>query len=349
MTKVFPVKVRILLLFLSVWSPFNGMAQGVRVHSNKKPVATIQGQNIYEEQLLPLIEGSLRQLRNQEYDLKSRALEKLLNQRLLQAEARKKRTTAEEVLREEADSKVREPTSSELEAYYQAHKGRFERPLEEMRLRLRVEIVKERVQRAREEFYERLRQQAGVTILLRPPRWEIDYDPARIRGNPRATVTIVEFSDFQCPFCQRAYSVVKELLSKYEGKVKLAYRDFPLRQAHPGSQRAAEAARCAGEQGKFWEYHDLLFSTSQEVHRAEWIENARTLKLDETLFETCLSSGKFKPQIEEDLQAGRNAGVTGTPAFFINGILISGAQPASAFEKVIEAELTSLVGKQAAD
>jgi protein-disulfide isomerase len=190
-----------------------------------------------------------------------------------------------------------------------------------------------------------LRHQAEVSIYLSPPKLDIGYDPGRVRGTPDAPITIVEFSDFQCPFCRSAYPIVKELLSKYQGRIKLAYRDFPLEQIHSQAELAAEAAWCAREQGKFWEYHDLLFTNPEKLAPAGLTEHARTLQLDEKLFTTCLSNGKFRANVEGDLQAGTQAGVTGTPAFFINGILLTGAQPISVFEKAIDGELVR-VGRQ---
>ena len=123
--------------------------------------------------------------------------------------------------------------------------------------------------------------------------------------------------------------------------MSLAYRDLPLRDIHPQAQLAAEASRCAGEQGKFWEYHDLLFENQNKLNREGLVEQARTLKLDEKVFDACLSSGKYNAQIEQDRQMGMRAGVSGTPGFFINGNLLSGNLPQEAFEKTIEAELAA--------
>ncbi len=159
---------------------------------------------------------------------------------------------------------------------------------------------------------------------------------------------IVEFSDFQCPYCQSAEATLKKLLAKYEGRVSLAYRDLPLKDIHPQAELAAEAGRCAGEQGRFWEYHDLLFQNQGKLNHDGLIEEARTLKLDEKQFDSCLSSDKYKTQIEEDRQAGLRAGVNGTPGFFINGNMVSGNQPQDSFEKVIEAELATPKVKQIA-
>ena len=150
---------------------------------------------------------------------------------------------------------------------------------------------------------------------------------------------IVEFSDFQCPFCRKVQSTLKNLLEKYQGQVSLAYRDFPLRGRHSQAELAAEASRCAAEQGKFWEYHDLLFANGDKLSRAGAAEMAQSLNLDEKQFDACLASDKYTKQIEQDLQDGIRAGVEGTPGIFINGILLSGAQPEAAFEKIIRAQL----------
>jgi protein-disulfide isomerase len=302
------------------------------------PVAMVDGQPIYEGDLLPSIQGQLLPLQNQEYELKNRALENMIQQRLLEAEARKQGLTSEQLLEREADSHVTEPTDAEVEAYYLGQKDRLNRPLAEVKVQLVARLRQARIQQAREEYMMRLREKGQVTILLNRPRVEVARDPDRVRGNPKAPVTIVEFSDFQCPYCHRIEPTLKELLAKYQGRVSLSFRDFPLRQIHPQAELAAEAARCAEEQGKFWEYHDALFAGSKLDHDG-LVEQARALKLDEGRFDACLAAGKYKPQIEQDMQDGIRAGVSGTPGFFINGIPLSGAQPLDSFSKVIDDEL----------
>ncbi len=129
------------------------------------------------------------------------------------------------------------------------------------------------------------------------------------------------------------------MLGKYKGQVKLAYRDFPLRALHPQAQLAAEAGRCAEEQGKFWEYHDALLADQSKLDEAGLVKTAQTLELNEKSFETCLTGGKFKAQVEQDVQEGTKAGVNGTPGFFINGEFVNGTQTEGEFEKIIEREL----------
>jgi protein-disulfide isomerase len=206
-----------------------------------------------------------------------------------------------------------------------------------------AEVMRQqRLKQARQAYLASLTVGADVDNYMEAPRIEVSYDPARVRGDKSASVTIVEFSDFQCPFCRKAHPVLKELLSKYEGKVKLAYRDFPLREIHPDAGNAAEASRCAAEQGKFWEYHDRLFENQNKLDQASLGGQAEELGLDRNQFDACLTSGKFHAQVERDYREGIRAGVTGTPAFFINGVVLTGALPLAAFEKVIEEELAAI-------
>src|SRR6185436_1904052 len=170
---------------------------------------------------------------------------------------------------------------------------------------------------------------------------EVASDPSRLRGSSSARVVIVEFSDFQCPYCRSVLPTLKNLLAKYEGQVSLSFRDLPLRDIHPQAESAAQASRCASEQGKFWEYHDLLFENPNKLNPEGLAEHARTLKLDDKQFDSCLSSGKYKVQVEQDRQLGLRVGINGTPGFVVNGNLLNGNQPQDAFEKIIQAELAA--------
>jgi len=313
-------------------------ALGAETAKTAPPLATVDGQAITEEDLLPQIQGQLRPLQNQEYELKSRALENLIQQRLLEAQAKKQGLSVDKLLEQEVDSKISEPTDAEVEAFYLGQKDRLNRPLSDVKSQLASGLKQARVQQARQEYLKGLRDKAQVTIRLSRPRIQVAANPERLRGSSKAPVTIVEFSDFQCPYCRRTQSTLQELLAKYGDRVSLSFRDYPLRQIHPQAQLAAEAARCAGEQARFWEYHDALF-TAAKLDRDGLVEQARALKLDEGKFDACLSAGKYKAQIEQDLQDGTRAGVNGTPAFFINGILLSGAQPLEAFSAIVDDEL----------
>ena len=158
------------------------------------------------------------------------------------------------------------------------------------------------------------------------------------KGPDKAPVTIVEFSDFECPYCVKAEETVQEVLKTYEGKVRLVYRDFPL-PFHPHAQKAAEAAHCAGDQGKYWDMHSALFSNQQALGAEDLKSHAKKLGLDSGKFDKCLDSGEKAALVEENKKAGAEVGVSGTPAFFVNGILISGAQPFSEFKSINDKEL----------
>lgn len=159
-------------------------------------------------------------------------------------------------------------------------------------------------------------------------------------GRPDAPVQIIEFSDFQCPFCSRAHDTVEEVMSAYAGKIRLVFRHFPL-DFHAQAPKAAEASLCAHEQNKFWEYHDVLFKNQQKLQIEDLKGHATQLGLDAAKFNECLDSGRMAATVKTDTEAAKKVGVNGTPAFFINGQMISGAQPIDAFKQIIDAELAT--------
>lgn len=302
-----------------------------------EPIAFIGSQPIYDEELPVGVQGEIQHLRQQEYELKSKALEEFVRQKLLETKATGKGVTTEQFLQVEVDQRVSDPTAGEVEAFYLAQKDQISLP--GVNSNLSATLRQAKIKAARESYLERLREQAEIVILLRRPKVNAAHDRARVRGNTNAPVIIVEFSDFSCPFCRRAESTLNGVLAKYQGKVSLAYRDFPVRNLHPQAQAAAEASRCAAEQGKFWEYHDVLFESPDKLSHEGLLESARNLNLDEKRFSQCLDTGRYKTQVEQDLQEGVKVGVSGTPTFFINGVLLAGAESASEFEKIIDEEL----------
>lgn len=324
-----------------LWS-IAAIAQSPPPSNSSEPVAVVGGKPISEEELNAAIEPQLQQLRNQEYEVKKQALDNLINNKLLEAEAQRKGITAEELLKQEVDSKVPDPTDAEVHAFYQGQKDRIKRPLEEVQDQIRQLLKQNRQQQLRQAYLQSLRDQTEVTIHLLAPRIKVSPDPNRIRGPANAPISIVEFSDFQCPFCQKAYPTLQAVLAKYGDKVNFSYRDFPLRNIHPRAQIAARAARCAEEQGKFWAYHNELFEVPNQLGDEELALHAATVGMDTEKFKSCLASDRYDASIEQDVKDGLRAGVTGTPAFFINGIFLSGAQPASQFERTIDTELAAL-------
>jgi len=313
-------------------------AQTPESSKSGQPVATVDGQAIYEADLLPSIQGQLLPLRNQEYEIKRKALDSVIEQKMLEAAAKKKGLSTEQLLVQEVDSKVQAPSDDEVLGYYMALKDRDNRPFADVKVQLKESLKQTMAQQARQEYMKSLRSDSKVVVLMSAPRIEVSYDPARVRGNPKAPVMIVEFSDYQCPYCHQVEPTVKALLAKYGDKVSLSYRDFPLTQIHSQAEIAAEASRCALEQGKFWEYHDQLFIASK-LDRDSLVDYARTLKLNDKQFDSCLTSEKHKNEIDQDLREGTQAGIDGTPGFLINGALILGAQSEESFARIIDEQL----------
>jgi len=304
-------------------------------------LATIDGQAITEAELAPLVEGQLRSVRDQEYQVKRKALDSLISQKILEAEAKKKGVTTDKLLEQEVDAKIPEGTDVELRALYAVQRDQLGKPFEEAKVQLQTTLRMARIQQGRQEYSGHLRDQAKVAVLLSPPRVQVAFDPARVRGNPKAKVMIVEFSDFQCPYCQRAEVTLKSVLAKHGDAVAVSYRDMPLMNIHPMAMGAAQAGRCAGEQGKFWELHDAMFADQAGLDHDGLLAKAKKLSLDEKRFEACLASEKYKAQIQQDSQEASHFGISGTPAFFINGVFLNGAQPESAFESIIKDELAA--------
>lgn len=160
-----------------------------------------------------------------------------------------------------------------------------------------------------------------------------------VLGSSKAKVTVLEYSDFQCPFCGRFFTSVKQAMSEYKDKIRFVYRHFPLDSIHPQARPAAEAAECAGEQGKFWEYHDKLFANQEKLAESLYPQMASELKLNVNKFNECLKSDKFISKIDADYQQGIADGVQGTPHTLVNGVAVSGAVPYEQLKAAIEAAL----------
>jgi len=312
----------------------------------KAPVARIGTEVITAGDLDTSIRGELNEMEQRTYDLRKSALDQLINQRLVEAKAKVAGKPVDEFLRAELAPKVGEPTDEEARALYERAKaaGQVKEPFDQVKAQITQFLRRQKSEAVLAQYLEQIRAEAKVEVLLPP------YLPAKVevaatgpsKGPDSAPVTIVEFSDFQCPYCSKAEATVKDLLEleKYKGKLKLVYRDYPL-PSHNLAPKAAEAAHCAGDQGKYWEMHDRLFAAAPKLEVTDLKGYARELKLDEGRFTKCLDSGEKAKVVADHFKAGNDAGVRGTPAFFINGRLISGAQKLEAFTALVDAELAA--------
>jgi protein-disulfide isomerase len=179
-----------------------------------------------------------------------------------------------------------------------------------------------------------------LRLVLDAPRYDVPVAPDDpVLGSADAPVTLVEFSDFQCPFCARVMPTLKRVRETYGDRVRIVWKDFPLTSIHPQAFKAAEAGQCAREQGKFWEYHDLLFANQQSLEPEFLKKYAADTGLDVAAFNACLDTAKYGDRVQEQMGMGNRLGVSSTPSSFINGRLVSGAQPYEAFAAIIDEEL----------
>ena len=197
--------------------------------------------------------------------------------------------------------------------------------------------------KARTAYLQSLRSKSTVRIALLPPAAELPLGNVATRGPENAPVVVVEFADYECPYCQAIDPEIKKLQDEFGGKVAFVFKDFPL-PMHPNAQRAAEGARCAGVQGKFWEFHDLLFTKGKKIDVAQLKEHARTLNLDAARFDQCLDSNEQAAAVRADLAQAQRLGLTGTPAFFINGHFLSGAVKYNTLREIVEQQLGAQEG-----
>jgi len=317
--------------------------------AGEDPIAIVEGRPIYERDLVGAAAAQLLQARQQEYKIASEALNALILQKVVENEAKKQGISVERLYEKEVDSKIPEPSDDEARGYYLAVKGQTTLPFEQIKSQVKRLLKNAEVQQARARYADSLRGNAEVAVFLQPPAVELgENDPARIEGNPTAPISIVEFADFQCPYCGRVEPTLAAILKKYDSKVKLAFRDFPLSSIHPYAEGAAEASRCAEAMGKFWPMHDAMYANQSKLTQADLIKTAGSLGMDESAFSACLKSGKYKPAIQQDVAAGLRVGVTGTPAFFINGRYLSGSVPEAQFDQIIDSELSQLASSQPA-
>jgi predicted DsbA family dithiol-disulfide isomerase len=327
-------------------SSFVGGEDGPAVGGNnptsaETPVAIVAGKPITAGALEVAIGGPLLELRAREYQLRSQTLDDLIARALLEREAEARGVSVDALEKAEIEGKTA-VSEADAKAFYDANKTRFgSTPEADALKQIRTGLTQQRENARRAAFARELRSRYAVKVLLEPYRVPIEVGDAPARGKETAPVTIVEFSDFQCPFCARARPAVNRVREVYGDKVRFAFRHFPLN-FHPQAEKAGEAVACAREQGRFWEMHDRLWANPGKLQPAELKEHAAAIGLDAAAFGQCLDSGRYAGLVRKDVELGARYGVSGTPAFFVNGRPLVGAQPFESFAQVIDDELQRL-------
>ncbi len=267
------------------------------------------------------------------YETRFQGLERMVTERLLAIEAESRGTTMEDLVRDEVLG--HEISEEQIQAFYMANQANFQgHSITELRPRIRQHLQRQKGT----AFLESLRAKMPIEVLLTPPRLDVAATGPAL-GPDSAPVTIVEFSDFECPFCRKATEIVKQVRERYPDEVRVVFRHFPLESLHPNAQRAAEAANCAGDQDRFWAYHDVLFEHADALEADALRGYATEVGLDVETWDTCMAERRHQKSVEADAAAARELGLSGTPAFFVNGIQVSGAKPLSEFVRLIDAEL----------
>jgi protein-disulfide isomerase len=331
--------------------PAQSQGQAQQKQDPATPVAKMGTEVVTAGELDESVKKELAQMdqqyQEQRHELRRQALEGLLRKRAFEAKAKAKGVTAEEFVNQEIVAKIPEPSDEEIRALYERAKagGQPLPPLDQVKGDIARYIKNQKGQGALAEYYDGLKKEMSIEVLLPP------YEPPKVavdatgpsKGPSNAPVTIVEWSDFECPYCVKAEATVKDLLAAYPDKIRLVYRDYPL-PMHARAPKAAEAAHCAGDQGKYWEMHGKLFESGNKLDASDLKAHARGIGLDGGKFDKCLDSGEKAKIVEMHKKAGEDAGVSGTPAFFINGRMLSGAQPLDAFKAIVDQELKAKKG-----
>jgi protein-disulfide isomerase len=303
-------------------------------------VAQVAGEVITMSQLEQAKAAQLKRFEQERYDLLRSALDDVAMETMITKAAAERGVTSEELMRAEVQDKIMPPTEEELKARYEANKDRAGgRSFEEVRAPLERMMIEESTQARLKAFNNELKKNYDFKIMLEPPRSEVTIPvDAMAKGPVDAPVTMVEFADFQCPYCRRAHPVVSRLLMEYQDKIRYVFRDYALA-FHKRAVPASVAAYCANEQGKYWDYYESLKVMVGDLQDADLNQRAESMGLDMDAFKACMAAGKYEGLVNAGFADGQALGVTGTPTYFINGRMLIGAQPYEAFKEIIDEEI----------
>jgi protein-disulfide isomerase len=329
---------KIPVLFLCVSGVTAGFASECSTAAADKAqvVASINGQTLSREEFNRRVSARLFQARNTFYEAERKALDEIVNEMLLEQRAREEKTTVPALLDRHVNSQAGQaPTDDALRVYYEGLD--VNEPFDSVKDKIVTHLRDKRIAKAKAAYLASLRNDAKLNISLAPPRLQVPVDNMPLRGNPSAPVRIIEYADYECPYCQQIQPALDKLSAEYKDKVAFAYKDVPLPN-HPNAQKAAEAKHCAAAQGKYWEYHDLL--VANKAYQTENLkEHARSLRLNMDAFDRCVEKGEQTGVVSDHVREAQALGLQGTPSFFINGRFFSGALTYEKLREIVEEEL----------
>jgi protein-disulfide isomerase len=290
--------------------------------SDETILATISGQPLKAAMMNERLKPVLYKIRSESYQLAKRRADQMVDDLLLLAEANRLKIGPEEIVRAEISNKVKTPTEAEVAKFYSENKARITGDLATVRNQLVAYLQNEDKQKLEKDLSTRLRKNADLRWLITepvPPVQNISVDDDPSRGDATAPVTVVEFTDFQCPACGAMHPILDEVLKSYGNRVRFVVRDFPLTM-HANARKAAEAANAANAQGKFFEYISLLFTRQKALDVPSLKKYASELGLNRARFDAALDGGVYEAEIKHDIEDGEIYGISGTPTIFINGV-----------------------------
>jgi len=276
------------------------------------------------------------------YDGRKAALDAIIADMLVAQAAKAKGQTPEAFAQAEVARRIKPVTDTDVRTFYVQNSERMQgRSFEQMSAAIQQYLSDQQQTTAKQDLIAELKKAGpAIRVVMDAPRTTVAVnadDPSQ--GKADAPVTVVEFSDFQCPFCLRVMPTLKDLRAKYGDKMRLVWKDFPLTQIHPQAFVAAQAGNCAREQGKFWEYHDKLFANQSALQPDFLKKYAADAGLDTAKFNQCLDGSKYEARVQDALGTGTKLGISSTPTMYVNGRMINGAQPIEVFQSVIDEEL----------
>jgi protein-disulfide isomerase len=317
------------------------LAQDLSLPAVPPVIARVGGEDLSADVIADEIAAAAAEARQGFTEARDQAIDEAIDRRMVELEAAKRGLTPEALLNAEIEAKVPAPQPTQIDAWIKENKARIPKgmPNDEVRRQVTELLREDPLGERYAAFLAELRAIYKPRLLAEPVRVAV---PTRMdapsKGPATAAVEIVEFADFQCPFCARAAESVRAVVSTYGEQVRVTYRHLPLN-FHEHAQGAAEAAECAAQQGKFWAFHDALYANPGDLDAAGLRKQAGAVGLDVGAWEACVSGGGGADGVAADMAAAAAAGVSGTPAFFLNGRMISGAQPPEAFRAIIDDEI----------
>lgn len=350
------ILIPVLLLALAAFPALAKQKEkGADAAGSGEVAAYLGGEPITMDEVTKQAEPGMERIRQQEaaarrqqqqdlYNVKRAALDQIVQQKLLDKEAAARKVALPDLLKAEVADKAAAPTKEEINAFFEKNKARMAgKTLEQASPDIEKALRQQNLQVRHGAFMKELQDKAQLKVMIEPPRVKVSV-PAGwpgAKGPENAAVTIIEFSDFQCPFCKKAEPTIATLLAEYGDKIRFAYRDYPLA-FHQRAMPASIAVHCAAEQGKYWDMHTNLMTEQGDLGDDDLKKRAATVGLDAAKFATCYDTKKPEATIKASFDDGAAAGVTGTPSFFVNGRMLVGAKPVEEFKALIDEELAKV-------